>query len=299
MTAPADDPAPVPDDPAALRAALAGVRAFVLDADGVILRSGAPIPGSAEAIGRLRSRGLPYRVVTNFSSAHRSTLAARFGGGVDGQETFITGASAAASYTATQHPGRPLLVISAPDALREFDGQRLLPADEIDALGPGEVGAVVIGDGGDDLSYRAMDVAFRAVRGGAQLIAMHRNPWWLTPRGETIDAGAWVAGLEYATGKRATVCGKPSPVVFREAVASLAGAVAEAGGPRLRAGEVAMVGDDPEADVAGARRVGLRGFLVLTGKVDVLAAAAARRRPTGVRPTAVAASLADLVAALD
>ncbi len=60
-----------------------------------------------------------------------------------------------------------------------------------------------------------------------------------------------------------------------------------------------MVGDDPEADVAGARRVGLRGFLVLTGKTDAAAADTARRRPPGVRPTAVAASLADLVAALD
>ena len=46
--------------------------------------------------------------------------------------------------------------------------------------------AVVIGDAGDDLSYRNMDVAFRLVHGGAELLAMHRNPWWLTPRG--IDA---------------------------------------------------------------------------------------------------------------
>ena len=60
-----------------------------------------------------------------------------------------------------------------------------------------------------------------------------------------------------------------------------------------------MVGDDPDADVAGARRAGLRGFLVLTGKVDAAGAEIARRRPTGARPTAVAASLAELVAALD
>jgi ribonucleotide monophosphatase NagD (HAD superfamily) len=124
---------------------------------------------------------------------------------------------------------------------------------------------------------------------------MHRNPWWLTPRGETIDAGAWVAALEFATGRRATLCGKPSPVVFRQAARALA---AELGRPRLRRRDVVMVGDDPAADVAGAKRVGLRGALVLTGKVDETAAAVARQMPNGTRPDVVAPSLASLVAAL-
>lgn len=280
----------------AIRTALEGVRAFVLDADGVLVFLGQPLPGAFEASARLTELGFPFRIVTNFSSAHRDTLAARFGGGVVPPESFITGASAAAGYTAERQAGRPLFVISAPDALREFDGQMLLDADAVDALGPGELGAVVIGDGGDALSYRNLDVAFRAIRGGAELVAMHRNPWWLTPRGETIDAGAWVAGLEYATGRRAILCGKPSPVVFRQAVAALADDV---GGSSLRRRDVAMVGDDPAADIAGAKRVGLRGVLVLTGKVDATAAEGARRGPSGTRPDVVAPSLAALVAALD
>ena len=99
---------------AGLRAALAGVRALVLDADGVLLFKGAPISGSAEAIAELRRRGLPYRVVTNYSSAHRSSLAAAFGQAtgleVDGAE-IITAASAAAAYTAREHPGAPIVVL--------------------------------------------------------------------------------------------------------------------------------------------------------------------------------------------
>src|SRR3954464_8128789 len=54
-----------------LRSTLDGVRAFVLDADGVLLSKGAPIDGAAEALVTLRRRGIPYRVVTNYSSAHR------------------------------------------------------------------------------------------------------------------------------------------------------------------------------------------------------------------------------------
>jgi len=73
----------------------------------------------------------------------------------------------------------------------------------------------VIGDAGDDLSFRNLDIAYRQLRGGAEFVAMHRNPWWVTPKGFTLDAGALVAGLEFALGRRAVICGKPSPVVFR------------------------------------------------------------------------------------
>ena len=41
--------------------------------------------------------------------------------------------SAAAAYTASRFAGRPLFVLAAPDALREFDGQHLLTRDEAEA----------------------------------------------------------------------------------------------------------------------------------------------------------------------
>ena len=282
-----------------LRRALDGVRAFVLDADGVLLYRGEPIPGSPEAVLELRRRRIPYRVVTNFSSAHRSTLAAGFARstGVDTDATeIITAASAAAAYTATHHPGAPLLVLAAPDARREWEGQELISPAEADARAE-PVGAVVIGDAGDDLSFRNLDIAYRQLRGGAEFVAMHRNPWWVTPRGFTLDAGALVAGLEFALGRRAVICGKPSPVVFRQAVDELRGELAArsngSGSPRLRTADVAMVGDDPRADIAAAKRAGLRGILTLTGKTTAQEAAA-----SGVRLDAIAVSLAEIVAAL-
>jgi ribonucleotide monophosphatase NagD (HAD superfamily) len=124
---------------------------------------------------------------------------------------------------------------------------------------------------------------------------MHRNPWWFTPRGPTLDAGAIVAGLEFAIGRRATILGKPSPEVFHQALDGLRADL----GRRVPARAVAMVGDDPDADVRAAQRVGLRGILVLTGKTTrehVAEGPAGRGRRA---PDAVAASLADVVAALD
>jgi HAD superfamily hydrolase (TIGR01450 family) len=279
-----------------LRTALRGVRGLVLDADGVLVLQGRPLAGSMEAVATLRDRGIPFRVVTNVSSLHRQTLAAWFaraGLAID-PDRIITGTSATAAYTAALHPGRPLFVLATDDARREFDGQHLLAADEADAAPAGEVAAVVIGDAGDDLSYENLDIAFRLVRRGADLLSMHRNPWWLTPKGETLDAGAYVVGLEFATGRRATILGKPSPLVFRQAAAGLMADL----GQRLPRSSFAMVGDDLRADVAAAQRVGLRGILVLSGKTaaaDVETARRARRRG----PDAIASTLADVVAALD
>ena len=297
----------MPDVPARerleLTASLRGVRALVLDADGVLLFAGRPLPGAVEALAALEAAGVPYRVVTNFSLAHRDSLAAgvsrQFGRPVS-PGTIITAASSAAAHTALHHAGQRLFVIASPDARREWAGQDLLTPDEADDPST-PVGAVVIGDGGDDLSFRNLDIAFRRLRGGAAFVAMHRNPWWVTPKGVTLDAGALVVGLEHALGSRATVTGKPSPVVFREAVRELASDVGRAGGRRLRAGEVAMVGDDLVSDVAGARRAGLRGILVLSGKTErsaLDAATAAGRLRGSSRPDGVGATLADVVAAL-
>jgi HAD superfamily hydrolase (TIGR01450 family) len=250
-----------------------------------------------EAVARLGELGMPFRVVTNFSQLHRESLADWFGAAglrID-PERIITGTSATAAYAAATYPGRPVFVLAADDARREFDGQRLLTADEADAAPAGTVAAVVVGDAGDELSYRNLDVAFRLVRDGAELLAMHRNPWWLTPKGPTLDAGAYVVGLEYATGRPARTLGKPSPVVFRQAVAGLAEDLRE----RLPRAAFAMVGDDPRADVAAAQRVGLRGILVLSGKTTAaearaLASSGRRRGPDGI-----AATLTEVVAALD
>ena len=299
---------PTADEPVAnpgLRDALAGVRALVLDADGVLVSKGAALPGAAEALARLEAKGIPFRIATNFSGAHRGTLAARFQR--DGlrllEERIVTAASASAAHTAAAFAGQPLFVITKPDGRREFDGQHLMAYEEADAPGA-RAAAVVIGDGDADLSFANLDRAFRLIREGAALLAMHRNPWWFTSRGPTLDSGAFVVALEFATGAHAVLCGKPGPIMFRTALAGLAADL----GRRIAVHDVAMVGDDPAQDIAGARRLGMRGVLVLTGKTSAAAAAAlvgvarpgtAVGRRSRAIPDGVASSLADVVAALD
>ena len=132
--------------------------------------------------------------------------------------------------------------------------------------------------------------------GGAELIGMHRNPWWLTPAGPTLDAGAFLVGLEWATERRARIVGKPSPAFFTTAIERLAAEAARARRAAPAASELAMVGDDVNSDIGGGRRAGLRTVFVRTGKHgDAELAAAAGRRRGAYAPDGVAPSILEVV----
>ena len=94
-----------------------------------------------------------------------------------------------------------------------------------------------------------------------------------------LDAGPYVAALEYATGVEAELMGKPSPALFRLALDDLG----------LQAADVLMVGDDREADIAGGCAAGLRTALVRTGRAEV------SRPVPGADPDLVLESIADLL----
>lgn len=289
---------PVPD--AALRAALQGVRGLLLDLDGVLTAKGAAVPGAAEAVNALDRAGYPYLVLTNSSLISRSRLArwaAKLGFTTPG-DRFVTALSASAELARREFADRPIYVICSSDARTELDGLNVVTGPEADA-DPGSVAAVILGDSPDELTKEALDRAFRLVRGGAELIGMHRNPWWLTPAGPTLDAGTFLVGLEWATGTKARIVGKPTRAFFASAADRLAAEVAARGEPRPRRSDLAMVGDDVTGDVGGGRRAGLRTVFVLTGKhgeADLAAAAGRARGP--YRPDAVAPSIAEVVAAV-
>jgi HAD superfamily hydrolase (TIGR01450 family) len=287
------------DDRPALEAALHGSRALLLDMDGVLVSRGQPIPGAGAAIARLTAAAVPFRVITNTSLWSRAAIARRLseGGIAIDAERIVTALSATVRQLAGKMPGASVYLLGSADAIGEFGSSdlRLLSPAAIDAGGRADV--VVIGDSEDQLTYDNLDRAFRQIRAGAAFVAMHRNPWWLTAAGPTLDSGALVVGLEYATGRRATVAGKPSPTVFRAAFAELADELAGTG-PRLRRREVAIVGDDLRTDLAPARRLGMSTVLVLTGKHGADDLARARQRPRTPLPDAVAPSIVELVDAL-
>jgi len=281
---------------------LAGTRGLLIDLDGVLTLRGEPIPGSVEAVECLNVARFPYVVATNMSIWSRESLSAglaRIGFAI-APERLLTAAFAAASWCREHVSGEPLYVMAAPDAMAEFHGLRLVGHEQA-AAPDARVAAVVVGDAGDDFTAANMQAAFRLVRGGARLVAMHRNRWWFTPAGPTLDSGAYVAALEYGTESRALVCGKPARTFFRTGAAMLGGLGrrAGAGASPIAAGDAAMVGDDLWHDVGAAQGAGLRGFLVRSGKHGQAELARLAARPSGRPADLVAENLLEIVLELE
>jgi HAD superfamily hydrolase (TIGR01458 family) len=242
--------------------------AILLDIDGVLHVSGAPIAGAGEAVEALRADGHRLRFFTNNTTRARAQLAEELreaGIGVDAAEVSTTAVAAAGLLA-----GRRVLALTMA-AVRDDLGSRVeLVDDGADVVLVG--GADETDESGRVFSYENLNGAFAALERGASLVCLHRNRWWQTSRGPLLDSGAFVAGLEYAAGVEAQLVGKPSRAFFEAALAELGSAPAEA----------VMVGDDVEADVGGAKDAGLRAILVRTGKFRERTLAAAEPQPDAV-----------------
>jgi HAD superfamily hydrolase (TIGR01458 family) len=254
----------------------AGVDALLVDLDGVLYVEDEAIPGAREAVATLRAAGLGLRFVTNTTARSRARTLERLrrlGFGVD-EDELVTPASLALRRCRERRHTTAALVMND-EVKRDF-----ATLEEVTE----SADAVIVGDLGDAFGYEVLNRAFRLVLDGAELIALQKNRYWLTPDGLSLDVGPFVAALEYATGREAFVVGKPARAFFELALAELDIAPAAA----------LMIGDDVESDVGGALDAGLRAVLVRTGKYREEVAAA-----SPIEPTAIVDSIADVPDLLD
>jgi HAD superfamily hydrolase (TIGR01458 family) len=245
-------------------AAMGGI---LLDVDGVLHVSGHPILGGAKATARLREAGHRLRFVTNNTTHSRRALADEirsFGVELEDEELQTTPIAAAHALA-----GKRVLALTMPAIVEDLEGLQLV----------GENADAVLLGGADEsyetnqvFSYFNLARAFAELQDGAELYCLHKNRWWQTSRGALLDAGAFVAGLEYAAEQEAIVLGKPSAAYFAAALDAL----------EYEPEQTWMVGDDIEADVAGATAFGLRTILVRTGKFREEELDEATVRPDGV-----------------
>lgn len=248
------------------------IRAVLLDLSGVVYDGDTPIPGAVDAVERLRSEGLGVRFVSNTTRSPRTAIIRQLAGlgVVVSDDELLTPARAAVDWLRA-HGCSPHLLVH-PDLGPEFAGFESTLRK-----------AVVVGDAGEAFDYVKLNRAFRELVDGAELLALAINRTFKDADGKlSLDAGAFVTALEFASCRRPIVLGKPSPDFFRAALAGLDC------GP----GDAVMVGDDAESDVAGALNAELgAALLVRTGKYRL--GDETRFDPT---PTAL---VDDLVAAVD
>ena len=240
-----------------MEAVLSQPRGYLLDLDGTLYSGGAAIPGAVAAVDRLRRQQIPVRLVTNTTSRSRAMLVERlrgYGFEVSTEEVFTaTLAGSRLARTAGYRCVAPFMPEPALQDMAELE----LAGGTSGRPGGCVPQAVMVGDLGERWSYGLLQEAFEYVMAGAELIALSRDRYWWDQDRLALDAGPFVAALEFATGKSAMVAGKPSPSFYAAALQSLG---------VQPAGSVAMIGDDLWSDVEGAQRAGLQGWLVRTGK---------------------------------
>jgi phospholysine phosphohistidine inorganic pyrophosphate phosphatase len=247
------------------------VGGLLIDLDGTVYEGSSIVPGVVRAIEWLRDSNVPFLFTTNTSRKSRSDVVSdlkAMGFAVSADE-ILTAPVAAAAWLRAREIGSVQLLV-ADSTHEDFRGIAVTDRNPE---------AVLVGDLGPGFTFERLNSAFRNLRNGAELVAIHRNRFWLPDSGPTLDAGPFVAALEYASGREATLIGKPAPAFFAMAADILGQPV----------GRLAVIGDDLESDIRGGREAGLVTIQVRTGKFDE---SATRAVPEDRAPHRIADSLA-------
>lgn len=224
------------------------LKGFLIDLDGVLYIEDQIVRGAAEAVNWLRQEGFRFRFLTNTTMKSRESLVdklMRFNIRAEPEEMYST-AWVGARWLAEKGVARVQLLVTE-DARKDF-AEFHITNDRPEA--------VVVGDMGPAFTFDVLNSAFLSVKAGAQLIALQKNRFWQTKSGLMLDAGAFVAALEYASETEATLVGKPNRAYFDMALRDLG----------LLPSQVAMIGDDIHTDIKGAQAVGVKTILVRSGK---------------------------------
>ncbi len=226
------------------------MRAFLIDLDGVLYVGKSPIKGAKECLKLMEDRGYSYRFVSNSTRRCRNSVAKRLEGlGYDVPADYIFTPPLAAIEHMKKSGKDRCFLLTMGDVQADFEAAGITVAEK-------DVDFVVLGDAGPQFTFERLNKALRLILDGAEVLALERDRYWMEPEGLVLSTGPFVAALEYATGCKAKLMGKPSPEFFRLALKDM-GAKPE---------DAAMIGDDIMTDVAGAQRLGMKGILVKTGK---------------------------------
>ena len=220
--------------------------AFLFDLDGVVYLGDELLPGSEEALARLREAGKEVRFLTNDPRPTRAQVRRRLAGmgvGVDAEEV-ITSGWATANYL-LQNGVESAYVIGSRGLASEIG----VVGVEVVDRGPCE--AVVVGSD-EHVSYSHIRQASRYILEGARFVATNADGSFPSPKGPLPGTGAIVEAVRVTTDEKPIVVGKPFPPMYDMALKDLSTA-------RER---TVMIGDTLDSDIAGAKRAGISGVLV-------------------------------------
>jgi HAD superfamily hydrolase (TIGR01450 family) len=227
--------------------------AVLLDLDGTLYHEDHVLPGAAELVARLHAAGQKYACLTNSTtSPHR--LQKRLGKmGIPMDDRHIyTAAAAAADYVMHHFGPRPAVYSLATEGLDE------MLAEKVDWVTEADQACDVVVAGAPANVHATAErqrVALYLLRGGARLVGVCADRLYPSPRGLEFGSGAMTEMLAYAANIRPVYTGKPERIFFEELCGRL----------EVPAERCLLIGDNLESDIAGAKRLGMRTVLTMTG----------------------------------
>jgi NagD protein len=250
-----------------------GIKNYLTDMDGVIVRGPTLIPGAVEFIQRLREQEIPFLILTNNSEYTPRDLQVRlsFLGLEVPNNAIFTSALATAQFLHSQRPGGSAFVIGESGLTTALHDVGYVLTDR-------DPEYVVLGET-TTYSFQRITRAIRLITNGALFIAT--NPDVMGPgEGGIVPATGSVAALiSAATGVKPYYVGKPNPLMMRTALRTL----------NAHSENSVMIGDRMDTDIVAGIESGLRTILVLSG---VTSREQVERFP--YRPTWIRDSIADI-----
>lgn len=257
---------------------LAAYDHVLIDLDGCVWIGDRPTPRAPDAIAELRAAGKRLAFHTNNARYSTEDFVRRLWSiGIQASLEEVVTAGGAIQHVLAEHRVGPRVYVIGSRALFRHvadSGASIVNGTENEAAAD-----VVALSGHDELNFSELRAATQSILAGGELLAANRDATYPMPDGLWPGTGAIVAALEYATGRRATIVGKPEPQLFYTAL------------DRLGRGRALVVGDSLGADLAGAAAAGLDAAIVLTGRTSRAEAEAAR----SPAPVAIAEDLYTLL----
>lgn len=219
---------------------------FLFDLNGVFYEDENIISGANETIDWLKKNSIPYKFISNNSTLSRKLFVEKLKKiGLKINISEVITSNYAGVLTIKKMGLKNCKLIMTEEAKLDYKKFQLQNK---------KIDAIVIGDIGEKWSFSLMNELMNDVISGAEIIALHKGKYYQSQGKLKIDCGAFVAGLEYSTSKKAISIGKPKKSFFDLAAFDLG------------TNKICLVGDDLHNDIEGGQKMGYKTILVKTGK---------------------------------
>jgi len=227
------------------------IKGLLVDIDGTLYFKGKTIPKAVETVHKLYKAGFKIIFLTNTDSKSPRTvlkILKNYGFEINIDEVFTP--IIALREFLYRYPKKKSYLVTTAEVEMEFQDFPQIKGSESPDF-------VIISDFHDNWNVNRLNLAFKFVVKGAELLGTQGNKYYLDRNGEPVlDTGSFVHMIANAANVTPRIFGKPSKEYFFQALEKI----------DLSTEEVYVIGDDIDSDIQGAINAGMKGILVKTGK---------------------------------